>query len=79
MDKSNKDSTDGNNTPKSRTVKISNRKTPTPNTVSEAQTSDSNPNTGTDKNESDSTGWNNLPDMTMTSNNIDKSDTDGME
>ena len=51
----------------------------TPDTVSEIQTSDSDQNTDTDENESDSMGWKNLPDMVMTSNNSDSSDTDGME
>ena len=43
------------------------------------KSSDSDQNTDIDENEIDSLGWNNLPDMVMTSENNDKSDTDGME
>ena len=39
----------------------------TSNTVSEIQTSDSDQDTDINENDSDSTGWNNLPDMVMTS------------
>ena len=78
-DKSNKDSKVANKTSKSKTFKISKRINTTPNTVSEIQTSDLDENTDIDKNDSDSMGWNSLPDMVITSDNSDTSDTDGME
>ena len=42
--------------------------------ISEIQTSNSDQDTEIDKNDSDSMGWNNLPDMVMTSDNSDTSD-----
>ena len=43
------------------------------------QTIDSVQGTEIDKNDSDSMGWNNLPDMVMTSDNSDMSDNDETE
>ena len=66
-------------TPKSKTVKTNKKKNSTLNTVSEIQTRDSDQNTDMDKNESDSMGWIILPDMVMTLDNSDTSDTDRKE
>ena len=63
-------------TSKNKTVKASNKKNTTSNTVSEIQTSNSNQDTEIYENDSHSMGWNNLPDMLMTSDNSDMSDTD---
>ena len=57
-------------------LKAKNKKNTTSNTVSEIQTSDSNQDTEIDKNYSDSMGCNNWPDLVMTSDNSDMSDTD---
>ena len=70
-DKSQNDSKDSNKTSKSKTVKANNKKNTTSNTVSEIQTSDSDQDSEIEENR----GWNNLPDMVMTSDNSDASDT----
>ena len=55
------------------------RKNSTSNTASEIQTSDSDKDTDIDENDSNSTGWNNLPDMVMTSDSSYMSNTDKTE
>ena len=63
--------------PLNTTVKANNNKNITFNTVSEIQTSDSDQDTEIDENDSNLMGWNNLPDMVLTSDSSDMSDIDG--
>ena len=60
-------------------LKIITKKNTTSNTTSKIQTSDSDQNTDIDENDSDSMGWNNLPNMVMTSDDTDTSDNDATE
>ena len=64
---------------KLKTVKGKDKKNTTSNIISEIQTNDPDQDTEIDENDSHSMGWNNLPDMVMTSDNSDTSDTDGTE
>ena len=78
-DKLSKDNKDSNKTSQRKTVKANKKKNTTSNTVREIQTRYSNQETEIDKNDSDSMSWNILPDMVMTSDNSDTSDTDRTE
>ena len=73
------DSKDSNKTSKSKIVKVNNKKNTISNMVSDIQTSDSYQDTEIDENDSNLMGWNNLPDMVITSDNSDSSDSDRTE